>query len=73
MAVAIWDHEPGAGELLDRRLAAGWQPTPTATVDGAVVLGHAACLARPSGSAASHSSGPCSSTAPARAAQILTR
>jgi hypothetical protein len=45
MAVAIWDHAPGADELLERRLASGWHPTPTATCDGPVVLGHAACLA----------------------------
>lgn len=43
MAVAIWDHQPSPGELLDRRIASGWRPTPTATVDGDVVLGYAAC------------------------------
>jgi hypothetical protein len=42
MAVAIWDHEPDADELLARRLEAGWQPTPTPTVEGDVVLGFAA-------------------------------
>jgi hypothetical protein len=42
MAVAIWDHEPSADELLTRRLDQGWQPTPTATCDGDVVLGFAA-------------------------------
>jgi hypothetical protein len=42
MAVAIWDHEPDADELLNRRLERGWQPTPTATRDGDVVLGFAA-------------------------------
>ena len=42
MAVAIWDHEPDADELLARRLEAGWKPTPTATVDGDLVLGFAA-------------------------------
>ncbi len=43
-AVAVWDHLPGAQELLAARLAAGWRPTPTATVDGDVILGYAACL-----------------------------
>jgi hypothetical protein len=44
----VWDHLPSADELLDARVAAGWQPTPTATRDGEVILGHAACLlARP--------------------------
>jgi hypothetical protein len=37
----VWDHRPTADELLDDRLAAGWLPTPTDTVDGPVVLGHA--------------------------------
>jgi hypothetical protein len=45
-AVAVWDHEPSADELLERRLAQGWSPTPTAMREGRVVLGHAACLAR---------------------------
>jgi hypothetical protein len=45
-AVAVWDHEPSPDELLDRRLARGWSPVPTATRDGDVVLGHAACLVR---------------------------
>ena len=31
--------------MLDRRIAGGWRPRTTATVDGEVVLGHAACLA----------------------------
>jgi hypothetical protein len=44
MAVAIWDHRPDADELLEARLARGWKPTPTATCEGEVVLGHAACL-----------------------------
>ena len=48
MAVAIWDHRPSADELLAARLAAGWEPTPTATRDGPRVLGYAACtVARP--------------------------
>lgn len=41
-AVAIWDQRPTADELLAARLAAGWRPTPTATRDGEVILGHAA-------------------------------
>jgi len=43
MAVAIWDHQPSPQELLDRRLERGWRPTPTATVDGHIILGFAAC------------------------------
>ncbi len=43
MAVAIWDHQPTPGELLERRLERGWRPTPTATVEGDVILGYAAC------------------------------
>jgi hypothetical protein len=43
-AVAVWDHQPAAQELLAARLAAGWRPTPTATRDGDVVLGYAACV-----------------------------
>ena len=42
LSVAFWDHEPSALEILDRRLARGWRPTPTATRDGHVVLGFAA-------------------------------
>jgi hypothetical protein len=42
-AVAVWDHRPTASELLDHRLARGWSPTPTATREGPVVLGYAAC------------------------------
>jgi hypothetical protein len=41
----VWPHRPTARELLDARLAAGWQPTPTATREGDRVLGYAACLA----------------------------
>jgi hypothetical protein len=43
MAVAIWDHWPSPQQLLDRRLQRGWRPTPTATVEGDVILGYAAC------------------------------
>ncbi|MDI1481606.1 hypothetical protein [Polyangium sp. y55x31] len=42
-AVAVWDHKPTAAEMLEARLARGWTPTPTATRDGPVVLGYAAC------------------------------
>jgi len=42
-AVSVWDHRPTADELLDDRLSRGWGPTPTGTVDGPVILGHAAC------------------------------
>jgi hypothetical protein len=45
-AVAVWDHQPSAKEMLDARLARGWTPTPTATREGPVVLGFAACAAR---------------------------
>ncbi|HEX6625212.1 MAG TPA: hypothetical protein VF064_15980 [Pyrinomonadaceae bacterium] len=39
----MWDHLPSADEILAGRLAAGWQPTPSALKDGDRVLGHAAC------------------------------
>ncbi|MCU0701804.1 MAG: hypothetical protein MUC96_35310 [Myxococcaceae bacterium] len=41
--VSVWDLTPSADALLDARLRRGWRPTPTSTVDGEVVLGHAAC------------------------------
>ena len=40
----MWDHRPNAQELLQKRLDAGWSPTPTATRDGDQVLGYAACV-----------------------------
>jgi hypothetical protein len=40
----VWDHRPTADELLTARVARGWQPTPTATVDGPQILGHACKL-----------------------------
>ena len=43
-AVAVWGHKPGAQELLDARLARGWQPTSTTLRTGKRVLGYAACL-----------------------------
>jgi len=45
-AVAVWDHRPTADELLADRVGRGWEPTPTATRDGDVILGHAACRVR---------------------------
>jgi hypothetical protein len=42
-AVAVWDHQPTAQELLDTRLARGWRPTPSALKEGMRVLGYAAC------------------------------
>jgi len=46
----VWDHRPSADELLAARVAAGWTPTPTSTVDGDVVMGHACKLPpRPAG------------------------
>lgn len=48
----MWDHVPSADELLDARLAAGWLPTATGTVDGDVVMGHA-CKVKPTQSALS--------------------
>lgn len=37
----MWDHEPDADALLDARVQAGWKPTPTGTVHGDLILGHA--------------------------------
>ena len=42
----MWDHRPTADELLEARVARGWRPTPTSTVDGDVVMGHACKLTR---------------------------
>jgi hypothetical protein len=47
-AVSVWDHSPSADELLEARLASGWVPTPTSTVEGDRILGHAACRVPPS-------------------------
>jgi len=46
----VWDHRPSPDELLLDRIARGWTPTPTSTVDGPVVLGHGACRFQPSAS-----------------------
>jgi hypothetical protein len=51
-AVAVWGHRPTPQELLEARLARGWRPTPTATREGAQILGYAACLVPPPGGAA---------------------
>jgi hypothetical protein len=37
----VWSKKPTPDELLDARVAAGWVPTPTSTVDGDVIMGHA--------------------------------
>jgi hypothetical protein len=42
-AVAVWDYRPEPRELLKARMTRGWQPTPTATRDGNIILGYAAC------------------------------
>ncbi|HSP19027.1 MAG TPA: hypothetical protein VLQ79_05920 [Myxococcaceae bacterium] len=46
--VSVWDARPSADDLLGARLARGWTPTATSTVDGEIVLGHAACVLRSS-------------------------
>ncbi|HEY6331132.1 MAG TPA: hypothetical protein VI756_17525 [Blastocatellia bacterium] len=48
--VSLWDHQPTADELLAKRVANGWQPTPSGLKEGDRVLGHAACLTQPTGS-----------------------
>jgi hypothetical protein len=42
----VWDHQPTADELLDRRLTNGWEPTPSLLKVGPTILGHAACRVR---------------------------
>ena len=42
--VSVWDHKPSPQEILDKRLAAGWRPTPSQLKDGEVVEGYAACV-----------------------------
>jgi len=44
MAVAVWNDEPTDAALLEARLARGWTPTATETIDGPKVLGYAACV-----------------------------
>jgi hypothetical protein len=43
----VWRKRPDAAELLAARLARGWRPTPTATREGPVVMGYAACATIP--------------------------
>ncbi|HEX2622119.1 MAG TPA: hypothetical protein VHL11_18305 [Phototrophicaceae bacterium] len=45
-AVAVWDHTPDAGEMLDDRLARGWQPRFTALKTGNQIQGYASCLVK---------------------------
>jgi hypothetical protein len=42
-AVAVWDHQPTADEILEERLDRGWTPRASPMQDGPRVLGHAAC------------------------------
>jgi hypothetical protein len=49
--VSVWDHQPNAGEILEKRLGSGWRPTASALQEGDAVLGHADCVFRPRGSA----------------------
>lgn len=42
-AVAVWNHIPGADEILKARIDAGWNPTPSMLKEGDKILGHAAC------------------------------
>jgi hypothetical protein len=37
----VYDHLPTPDELLDARIAAGWTPTPSSTVNGDVIEGFA--------------------------------
>jgi hypothetical protein len=50
-AVAVWDHQPTADELLERRLQDGWQPTKSCVLFGPKILGHAARLESEKGTA----------------------
>jgi hypothetical protein len=43
----VWDHRPTADEILDKRLARGWRPTPSELRDGPAVQGFAACVYKP--------------------------
>ena len=44
MAVAVWSYQPKADEILNKRLSAGWRPTPSMLKEGDEILGHAACV-----------------------------
>ncbi|MFN8552508.1 MAG: hypothetical protein U0103_13620 [Candidatus Obscuribacterales bacterium] len=41
-AVAVWDRQPNADELLAWHIADGWTPQVSDLKDGSRVLGHAA-------------------------------
>ncbi len=45
-AVAVWDHQPTAAELLAHRLAAGWRPMPSLLAKGPQVVGFASRVPR---------------------------
>jgi len=38
---------PGDEDILQKRVQAGWMPTPSQTVDGDVVEGFASCMFQP--------------------------
>ena len=57
-AVAVWNHRPGAQELLEARLKAGWKPTPSRLRGGEKVLGYAACVFENKDLRAKRTSGP---------------
>lgn len=39
--VSVWDHAPAAQELLQARLARGWQPTSSELISGKRIVGYA--------------------------------
>jgi hypothetical protein len=43
-AVVVWDHQPGANEILEARIKAGWTPSPSMLKEGDKIVGHAACV-----------------------------
>jgi hypothetical protein len=45
-AVAVWNDKPTPDQLLEGRLADGWQPTATLLQNGPAILGYAACLSK---------------------------
>ena len=45
--VSVWDHKPGAQEILQKRLASGWRPMASQLQHGDIVEGHAACVFQP--------------------------
>jgi hypothetical protein len=46
-AVSVWDRKPSPHDVLEKRLAMGWEPTPSEHQDGPVVEGYAACVYKP--------------------------